>query len=167
VFFIGDPDTGIRWAGANIWDAIAGGTVSSRFTVNAFLINSGGALTPSIGFTSEQSLGFYRSGNSTAVLSYGTLDLTGGGAVTSIASLTIKSGANNTCGSAALGSNGSVNVANSYVKTGDLIFLTDISPGGTIGTLEMAGIRNSSGFTIASTNVADTSTVAWLIVRPG
>src|SRR2546425_6896786 len=99
-------------------------------------------------------------------LSFGTIDLTGSGAMTSIASLKIKSGTNNSCGTAVLGSNGSVNVANTYVATGDLIFLTDQTPGGTLGDLEMTGIRAGSGFTIASTGVTDTSTVAWLIIRP-
>lgn len=130
-------------------------------------VSVGSAVTPGYGFSSETSLGFYRSGISTIAISKGTLDLTAGGAVTSIASLTIKSGANNTCGTAVLGSNGSVNVANTYVKTGDLIFLTDQTPGGTLGDLEILGIRNSSGFTVASTSITDTSTVAWLIVRPG
>ncbi len=87
--------------------------------------------------------------------------------MTSLASITVKSGANNSCGTAVLGSNGSVNVANTYVKTGDLIFLTDQTPGGTLGDLELGGIRNSSGFTIQSTSITDTSTVGWLIIRPG
>jgi len=68
-------------------------------------------------------------------------------------------------GTSVLGSNGSVNVANTFVKTGDLILLTNVAPAGTAGILQMTGIRDSSGFTIASTNVADTSTVAWMITR--
>src|SRR5207302_1681197 len=82
--------------------------------------------------------------SSSLALSYGTFDLTAGGAVTSIASLKIKSGANNSCGTAVLGSNGSVNVANTYVAAGDLIFLTDQTPGGTLGDLELGGIHAGS-----------------------
>lgn len=133
----------------------------------AYYVGIAGSATAPEFSSSEKSLGWYASGSSTMKLSYGTLDLTGSGAVTSIASLTIKSGSNNACGTAILGSNGSVNVANTYVKTGDLIFLTDQTPGGTLGDLEILGIRNSSGFTIGSTSITDTSTVAWLIVRPG
>src|SRR5205085_12234266 len=116
------------------------------------------------GFTSDLSLGFIRSAASTVKLSFGTFDVTAG--VASLSSIRVKSGTNNSCGTAVLGSNGSVNVANTYVKTGDLIFLTDQTPGGTLGDLEVGGIRDSSGFTIQSTSLTDTSTVGYLIIRP-
>ena len=59
-----------------------------------------------------------------------------------------------------------MNVATTYVAAGDLIFLTDQTAGGTLGDIELGGIRAGSGFTILSTSITDTSTVAWLIVRP-
>lgn len=121
--------------------------------VNALYAPSGTAILPSIAFSSELSLGWDRSAASVMALSYGGLG--------------IAAGTNASCGTAVLGSNGSVNVATTYVKTGDLIFLTDQTPGGTLGDLEILGIRNASGFTIASTGLTDTSTVAWLIIRPG
>ncbi len=126
---------------------------------------AGTALAPTFNFSSETSIGWYRSTTSTVALSYGTVDFTASGAVASLASITVKSGANNSCGTAVL-SVGSIHVANTYVKAGDLIFLTDQTGGGTLGTLEINGITSSSGFTITSTNVADTSTVGWLIIHP-
>lgn len=168
--FGGEPQLGMLRSSASAIGFYAGNVRLGQFLaaggLGALWVEVGSATSPGVAYALEPKLGWYRSGASTMALSYGTVDFTGSGAVTSIASLTIKSGTNNSCGTAVLGSNGSVNVANTYVKTGDLIFLTDMSPGGTIGSLEILGIRNASGFTIASTNVADTSTVGWLIVHP-
>lgn len=127
------------------------GVSTIRMSYGQFSADSGSKATPGIGF-SDTSLGFYKSGASTVALSYGGLG--------------INAGANQSFGTAVLGSNGSVNVATSYVLTGDVIFLTDQTPGGTLGDLEIGGIRNASGFTIVSTSVTDTSTVGWLIIRP-
>ena len=110
------------------------------------------AIKPAFAYQSELSLGWYRSGASVMALSYGGLG--------------VKNGTNASFGTAALGSNGSVNVATTYVAAGDVIFLTDQTAGGTLGDIELGGIRAGSGFTILSTSITDTSTVGWLIVRP-
>lgn len=155
----------VAWNSESSLGFYRSGVSTVGLSYGAFQVPDGSSTTPSLGYSSNSSLGFYSSGVQTIAQSYGTFDLTA--TIASLGTIRVKSGANNSCGTAVLGSNGSVNVANTYVKTGDLIFLTDQTAGGTLGDLELGGIRNSSGFTILSTSLTDTSTVAWLIVRPG
>lgn len=168
--FGGETQLGFQRSGASTIDVRASGTILARLSASGGLgylgVNDGSAITAGLQWINEPKLGLFRSVNSTLALSYGTFDFTQSGAAVSIATLKIKSGANNSCGTAVLGSNGSVNVANTYVAATDLIFLTDQTAGGTLGDIELGGIRAGSGFTIQSTSITDTSTVAWLIVRP-
>jgi hypothetical protein len=59
---------------------------------------------------------------------------------------------------------GTVTVNNTSVTANTLIFLTDATSGGTLGTLSYSKIAGTS-FTINSTNVLDTSTVNWLLIE--
>ena len=62
-----------------------------------------------------------------------------------------------------LGAGGTVTVANTNITANDKIFLSVELPGGTQGFLSYSIAAGS--FTITSTNVLDTSTVAYFIVR--
>ena len=60
---------------------------------------------------------------------------------------------------------GTVTVPNTTASAGCTIFLTVSTPGGTQGFLSYS-LSAGTSFTINSTNVADTSTVNWMIVKP-
>jgi len=64
-------------------------------------------------------------------------------------------------------SGGTVTVANTSVAANSEIFVTGQIPGGTPGACNISGRTAGTSFTITSTNGADTSTVAWLMVNPG
>lgn len=77
--------------------------------------------------------------------------------------LSIKTGTNAKVGTATL-VGGTKTVANTSVTVNSHIFLSDSTPGGTLGQLsysKSAGV----GFTITSSNVLDTSTIDWFIVE--
>lgn len=80
--------------------------------------------------------------------------------------LRIKSGTNAKIGTAALVA-GTVTVATTAVTAASLIFLTSQADGGTPGFLRVTAITAGTSFVITSSNAADTSTVAWLIIEPG
>ena len=42
--------------------------------------------------------------------------------------------------------------------------MSRLVPGGTMGHLSVPTVSNGTGFTIASTSVSETSTVAWLAI---
>lgn len=63
-------------------DIIAAGTVAFRTLANSALVVSGSATGPGLGFTSEASLGFFRSGASAIRMSYGQLSINSGSATT-------------------------------------------------------------------------------------
>lgn len=71
---------------------------------------------------------------------------------------------NNAVGSATL-VGGTVTISNSLVQTGDLIFLTNIGAGGTVGVPAISAIVAGTSFTITSSSALDTSTIAYMIVR--
>lgn len=86
----------------------------------------------------------------------------------------IKTGSNGLCGTATL-VGGTVNVATTAVRTGDIIMLTYNTASGTLAAglvASGASIINGVSFTIRSVstlgvlNALDTSTVNWWIVRP-
>lgn len=62
---------------------------------------------------------------------------------------------------------GSKTVANTTVTGNTRIFLSVQSAGGTQGFLSISSVTIGTNFTIHSTNAADTSVVAWLLVEPG
>jgi hypothetical protein len=127
---------------------------------------------PAMGFTSEQSLGLYRSAASTLALSYGTFS----GAIFSASTTTsnavivdkmyARAGANKSFGTATL-SKGSVTVATTAVVTNSVIMLSDQGGGSlsSLGSLEVNGITSGTSFTIQSSNALDNSVAAWWIVN--
>lgn len=81
------------------------------------------------------------------------------------AGLKVKEGSNAKMGTAVLVA-GTVTVSNTSVTANSRIFLTSNADGGTPGFLRVSGRTAATSFTITSSNAADTSTVAWLIVEP-
>lgn len=79
--------------------------------------------------------------------------------------LKIKEGSNARMGTAVL-IGGTVVVSNTSVTASTRIFLTIQVPGGTLGSVYISAVSAGASFTISSTSVIDTSTVAWLMVEP-
>lgn len=79
--------------------------------------------------------------------------------------LQVKEGSNARMGSVVL-VGGSATVANTSVTASTRIFLTSESPGGTIGFLSVSARSAGVSFAISSSNILDTSTVAWLLIEP-
>lgn len=77
----------------------------------------------------------------------------------------VKEGTNATMGSATL-VGGTVVVSTTKVTANSRIFLTNNVNGGTLGSLSVSARTAGTSFTISSTNVLDTSTVAWVIIEP-
>lgn len=98
----------------------------------------------------------------------GTLTVTGGfvDITTNGGGLKVKEGANSKQGLTPLVA-GTVTIANANVTANSRIFLTSNADGGTPGFLRVTAIVAGVSFTITSSNVADTSSVAWEIFEPG
>ncbi|MFG2848485.1 hypothetical protein ACGF12_35800 [Kitasatospora sp. NPDC048296] len=77
----------------------------------------------------------------------------------------IKEGANARMGVSVLVA-GTVTVANTSITASTRVQLTIQSPGGTVGVQYVSARTAGTSFTITSNNVADTSTVAWLLIEP-
>ncbi len=78
--------------------------------------------------------------------------------------LQVKTGANAKIGTAVL-SAGTVTIANTSVTANSRIFLTSQANGGTPGFLRITAKTVATSFVITSSNAADTSTVAWMIIE--
>jgi len=61
-------------------------------------------------------------------------------------------------------SGGTVTVANTNIATGDRIFHSHATTGGTLGTVTYT-ISNATSFTLTSSSGTDTSTINWLIIK--
>lgn len=94
------------------------------------------------------------------------LDVTGGhiGIMTLGSTLRIASGTNGCIGSATL-SAGTVTVSTAAIATGDLIFITCTAAGGVQGFVREGTITDGISFTLVSSNIADTSTYNWVILK--
>lgn len=57
---------------------------------------------------------------------------------------------------------GTVSVTLPSVDTGTVVLVSRLVPGGTVGHLSVPAINSGSGFTITSSSVSDTSSIAWL-----
>lgn len=79
--------------------------------------------------------------------------------------LKVKEGTNARMGTATLVA-GTIVVANTSVTANTRIFLTVQTAGGTQGFLRVSARTAGTSFTITSTAVSETSTVAWLLVEP-
>lgn len=77
----------------------------------------------------------------------------------------VKEGANATMGLATLVA-GTVVVSTTKVTATSRILLTHQTVGGTAGFLVVSARTGGTSFTILSSNAADTSTIAWLLVEP-
>lgn len=78
--------------------------------------------------------------------------------------LQVKRGLNAKAGTVALVAGVAV-VANTSVTANSLIFPASQVDGGTVGFLRISSKTNGVGFTITSSNILDTSTVAWTIIE--
>lgn len=87
-----------------------------------------------------------------------TISTVGGG-------LLVKEGTNATMGRAVL-SAGAATVSTTKVTANSEIFLTNQVNGGTAGFLRVSARTAGVSFAITSSNGADTSTIAWMIVEP-
>ena len=79
--------------------------------------------------------------------------------------LYVKEGTNATMGTATM-VGGTVVVNTTKVTANSRIFLANNTNGGTLGSLSISARTAGTSFTISSTNVLDTSTVAWIIFEP-
>lgn len=79
--------------------------------------------------------------------------------------LQVSDGANLVMGTAVLVA-GAVVVNHSRVQANSRIFVTSQADGGTPGFLRITARVAGTSFTITSSNAADTSTVAWLLLNP-
>lgn len=79
--------------------------------------------------------------------------------------LQLKEGSNKWMGTATLTA-GAATVSNTSVTANSRIFLTSNVDGGTPGWLRVSARVNGTSFTITSSNVLDTSTVAWVMFEP-
>ena len=61
---------------------------------------------------------------------------------------------------------GTATVSTTAVKTNSRIMLTNQNPGGTVGFLHVSARTADTSFVITSSNAADTSDIAWMIVNP-
>lgn len=77
----------------------------------------------------------------------------------------IKEGTNAKMGAATLVA-GTVTVNTTAVTANSRIYLTSQADGGTVGFQRISARSAGTSFTITSSNVLDTSTVAWMIVEP-
>lgn len=77
----------------------------------------------------------------------------------------IKEGVNATSGAATL-VGGTVVVSTTKVTANSRIYLTTQNTGGTPGFLRVSARTAGTSFTILSSNVLDTSLIAWLIIEP-
>ena len=137
---------------------LSGGTISGPLTVTGLITgNNGETLT-----NGNLAVSF---GNVTVplggVTAAGPLDLQSAGQ-----GLQVKEGANAKQGVATLVA-GTVVVADTSVTANSRILLTTQAPGGTAGFLVVSARTAGTSFTILSSNVADTSVVAYEIFEPG
>jgi len=79
--------------------------------------------------------------------------------------LYVKEGTNATMGAGTLVT-GAVVISTTKVTANSRIFLTSQVDGGTVGFLRVSTRTAATSFTINSSNVLDTSTVAWIIMEP-
>jgi hypothetical protein len=82
-----------------------------------------------------------------------------------VGALRLVTGANTTVGSGAVMVGGTVTVNTSAVNTGDVVLLSRTALGGVTGQAYISAIVDVTSFTITSSNVADTSTFSWVIIK--
>lgn len=150
-------ETGWGWLGGTHHAGIIGFQITSNAgsTKGRFYIALRDVTTDT---APSEVMGFESDGDVRALL--GGLDI-----VTAGKGLSIKEGSNAKMGSATLVA-GAVTVATTAVTANSRIFLTSNADGGTPGWVRVSARNAGQDFTITSSNGADTSDVAWIIVEP-
>lgn len=59
---------------------------------------------------------------------------------------------------------GTVSVTLPSITTGAPVYVSRMTPGGTLGHLSVPTVSNGSGFTVTSTSSSETSVIAWLVL---
>jgi len=159
------------------WQNISGGagsfsslTVVGATTLTGLTnINTTGAAVTNIGVggTGAVNLG-NATGNTT--ISAGNLNVANGNlALQTVGNklqiATAANGVNASAGTSAAMVGGIVTIATTAVTSSSIILVSHDAPGGTLGTLYVSSITAGTSFVVTSTNVADTSTVNFLIIN--
>lgn len=180
VSFAGGASTALNMGHASGTNTFLGATTfSQQQSLSAGVLSNDGTVSlPAYSFTLDTDCGLYRVGtNSMGLATAGTLRL---GITSSFINvinvdleistlgrgLYIKEGANATMGTATL-SSGSVVVSTTKVTASSRIYIT--VNGGTltnVGSTYVSARTAGTSFTISSTNVLDSSSVAWIIIEP-
>lgn len=171
--FASNPDTGI-WHDNSAPETLllrVNGTDVVIILDNQMMVGGGSAAAPCYAFSDigGDTAGFYFDPGTSKlgiavggldVLKLTTLEVRLGGGV----ALAVDANANAIAGNAVLVA-GTKHVSNVNVAVGAVIMLTRKTAGGTIGSLTYTIDGGGGGFTINSSDVADTSTISYLIVN--
>lgn len=165
----------------NHWNLYSADTAGgSYFGSPVFIV---GAHTPVVGGLAHQGAGgvrtrrastqdavalLGRAGGTSSRANTITTAALGGDRTTTLpdANLTFVTGGSLHLGGTAVLVAGTVTVANSAITANTRIFLTSQVDGGTVGFLRVSARVVSASFTITSSSVLDTSTVAWFYTEP-
>lgn len=187
ISFTSSTNTGIYRVGAGILGLTAGGVLvfsasSTSLSTNApLLLQDGTTGGPALSFGNSPTTGVYLSSPDVLTVAVAGVDVifvssTGmqasipvlaqtGLLVDTTLALTDDGSNNNPSGTATLGAGGTVTVSNITVTADSKIFLTPQNASGTAGSVSVSARVNGTSFTISSTNILDTRTVAWMIVQ--
>lgn len=180
-----DTNTGIVWGQADdLYISTAGSnrvsvTNSSTDLTNILRVKSGGTFgSPNVVCSADTNTGivwgeaddiYFSTGGSNrfSVDSAGVTGIETGDLKIKTAGkgLFVKEGSNAKMGTSTL-SAGTVTVSTTAVTASSRIFLTSQSDGGTPGFQRVTARTAGTSFVITSSNAADTSTVAWMLVEP-
>ena len=152
-----------------------GATANARYGTNAYFDGGSWVRITANGTTLYNQNGglhvFYANASGSAGASFTQTEVaridTSGNVIAQVAGggFRVKEGSNAKQGTATLVA-GTVTVANTSVTANSRIFLTSQADGGTPGFLRVSARVAATSFTITSSNGADTSTVAYLIMEP-
>ncbi len=137
-------------AESEITSTVATGSLSANGGAITGALTISGALAPSGGMT-------------------GTITSTGGDYIIATAGngLNIKGGTNSKFGTIVATGVTEAIIATTAVTANSQIFLTPQVFGGSMGVHYISSLNAGASFGIKSTNTADTSTLAWLIIEKG
>lgn len=153
------PRFSIDAAGKLSWGP---GSGAADISINRYAVG-GLEVSGALRFTNGQLL--FRSDGSVNVYSSATDVLRTDDNLSVGGGLQVAEGSNLTMGVATLVA-GTVTVNNTRVTANSRFFLTVNTPGGTVGSPRISAKSAGVSFTITSSQGADTSTVAWLLVEP-
>lgn len=150
----------IRWLIQSNATAEGGSNAGSDFAIDRYN-DAGAGIGTAFSINRATALATFAG----AISNTGDHTLTSGQIIISTAGkgLTIKTGSNAKAGSSTLVA-GTIVVTNTSVTANSIIYLTVTAAGGVQGILSYTKI-NGTSFTINSSNVADVSTIGWMIVE--